>query len=192
VGFFYWATAAVCGHFSQSRGLWNLTKHIAKYLVNSTKAGIWTFSQDGAAAAVKRSVALGRAGVTWYTGGKYKGGRSMALFREHWLKFVAAATTAAFSGALTLLWRRIRREVREQATLKTGVLALLHDRLYSACQLYIQYGKIALEDLENLEHLYKGYRDLGGNGACEAMYHRVEALPTDLSSAYHEYDGQLR
>jgi hypothetical protein len=113
----------------------------------------------------------------------------MAFFREHWLKFLAGGTTAAFSGALTLLWRRIRREVREQATLKAGVLALLHDRLYQTCRSCIHRGTISLDELENLEHLYKGYRDLGGNGACAALYHRVERLPAEPPHAYAGHEG---
>ena len=98
------------------------------------------------------------------------------VLRQHWLAFFVGLTTVAFTALMRLLWGRVKREVKEQATLKSGVLALLHDRVYQACQYYIHAGSISLDDLKNLEHLFKGYHDLGGNGTCEELYGRVRKL----------------
>ena len=43
-----------------------------------------------------------------------------------------------------------------------GVLAILHDRIYQACQHYIQQGYIDASGLKNLEYLYRSYHTLGG------------------------------
>lgn len=98
------------------------------------------------------------------------------FLRQNWLVFVAGLTTSGFSAAAMMFWRRVKREINEQATLKAGVLALLHDRLYQACMHYLRIGEISTECLKNLENLYKGYRELGGNGTCEEIYKRTRAL----------------
>ena len=73
--------------------------------------------------------------------------------------------------------KKSEEESKEQALLKDGVLALLHDRIFQACQYHMQNGYIAVQDLNNLEYLYKGYRGLGGNGTGEELYKRCKSLP---------------
>lgn len=55
-------------------------------------------------------------------------------------------------------------------------LALLHDKLYYLCNKHINDGSITIDDLENLDYLYRAYRDLGGNGVCENLYNRCRDL----------------
>ena len=54
--------------------------------------------------------------------------------------------------------------------------ALLHDKLYYLCNKHINDGSITIDDLENLDYLYRAYRDLGGNGVCEKLYNRCRDL----------------
>ena len=58
-----------------------------------------------------------------------------------------------------------------------GVLAILHDRIYQACQHYLALGYIDASGLKNLEYLYKSYHTLGGNGTGTELYNRAKALP---------------
>ena len=58
-----------------------------------------------------------------------------------------------------------------------GVLAILHDRIYQACQHYIQQGYIDMAGLKNLEYLYRSYHALGGNGTGTELFNRAKALP---------------
>ena len=58
-----------------------------------------------------------------------------------------------------------------------GVLAILHDRIYQACQHYLALGYIDAAGLKNLEYLYKSYHTLGGNGTGTELYNRAKALP---------------
>lgn len=62
---------------------------------------------------------------------------------------------------------------KAQESLEIGVLALLHDRVYQACKHHIDAGEISVEDLRNLEHLYRAYAGMGGNGTCKELYERV-------------------
>lgn len=56
-------------------------------------------------------------------------------------------------------------------------VALLHDKIYQQCSNFIDSGFISLDDLENLEYLWRGYKNLGGNGTGEILYNKVKDLP---------------
>ena len=58
-----------------------------------------------------------------------------------------------------------------------GVLAILHDRIYQACQFYIAQGYVDMAGLKNVEYLYRSYHALGGNGTGTELYNRVKDLP---------------
>ena len=74
------------------------------------------------------------------------------------------------------LWKRIQAQRREDAILREGILALLHDRLYHACLSLIRQGWASLQDKNNIEHLAKPYFSLGGNGTGRDIYDRCMAL----------------
>lgn len=67
-----------------------------------------------------------------------------------------------------------KKDVKTQA-----LLALLHDRLYQACNFYIKRGWCSTEDKRNLEHLFKPYNKLGGNGTAESLYKKCLDLPIE-------------
>lgn len=77
----------------------------------------------------------------------------------------------------TTRWRQHKAQRAKIAMLQEGVLALLHDRLYQACQYYIHQGYIAVADLDNLEYMYDSYHALGGNGTGTELYNRCKNLP---------------
>lgn len=66
--------------------------------------------------------------------------------------------------AFGLLGTAVIAVVIKYKALLDGVLAILHDRIYQACQYYIKQGSIDTGGLKNLEYLYKSYHALGGNG----------------------------
>jgi len=85
------------------------------------------------------------------------------------------------SGVLAAAYRRLSKRIKEQEqerqAIKTGLLAILHDRLYQACLHYISQGWIDDDGMKNLEYLYKSYHALGGNGTGTELYNRAKALP---------------
>lgn len=60
---------------------------------------------------------------------------------------------------------------------KKMLLGLGRDRLYEKLEACLARGYTTADELENIEALYVPYRELGGNGTCERMYERVNALP---------------
>lgn len=92
---------------------------------------------------------------------------------KYWLDFLFGLLIAGMS----LAYKKLAKKVKEQEYVKDGVLALLHDRLFQAGQYYISKDKIALEELKNVEYLYNGYHNLGGNGTGTEIWERVKNLP---------------
>ena len=96
---------------------------------------------------------------------------------KYWINYLCSLVTAA----LALMYKKTAQVVKEkseaQDNLKAACLALLHDRLYQACTVYINAGEIDAAGLKNLEYLYNAYHDLGGNGTGEALFKRCLALP---------------
>jgi len=86
--------------------------------------------------------------------------------------------------------RKFQEECEEQLLIKEGVLAILHDSLYRTCQYFLQKGAISIQDLDNLEYMYKSYRKLGGNGVCEELYERCKRLNiVDFDLIRHNFDS---
>ena len=75
------------------------------------------------------------------------------------------------------LKEQIEAQEKEQAILRTGVEALLHDRLYERCTSLILRKSTTVTELKNVEYLYRPYRDLGGNGTGTKLYEAVKNLP---------------
>ena len=71
---------------------------------------------------------------------------------------------------------RQEAKILEMNAMTYGLLAMLHDKIFQSCMYFINKGSISCEELENLEYLYKGYSDLGGNGTCETLFKRVQKL----------------
>lgn len=75
-----------------------------------------------------------------------------------------------------LKFQRQKTEERFQK-IESANLALLHDKIYQQCISFLEQGWISVDDLENLEYIWKGYKGLGGNGTGEALYNKVVSLP---------------
>ncbi|MDO4285218.1 MAG: hypothetical protein Q4C60_07750 [Eubacteriales bacterium] len=103
--------------------------------------------------------------------------------KQYWLE-------ALFTGAIGLLgwWckrlaKAIKQKRAEEDAVKDGVLAILHDRLYTLANEYILAGQITLMQLKNLEYIYKSYSALGGNGTGTELWERCKDLPIAKEAA---------
>lgn len=93
--------------------------------------------------------------------------------QKYWVQEVMTVIT----GALAWLARKVQKWKQEQDLVKQGVLAILHDRLYQACQFYLKRGYCTIDDRDNLEYMFRPYKALDGNGTGEELYNRCLALP---------------
>lgn len=104
-------------------------------------------------------------------------GAIFAYVGAHWVSWVISLALAALSFMYRRLSKQLEKERNRMTAVNEGVLALLHDRLYQACQYYLKKGFCELEDRDNLEYMFKPYKALGGNGTGEELYNRCLALP---------------
>ena len=95
----------------------------------------------------------------------------------HWVSWVFAVISALLGAANRQLYRQMKAQRSKTQAINEGVLALLHDRLYQACQYYIEKGSCSIDDRDNLEYMFRPYKALGGNGTGEELYNRCLALP---------------
>lgn len=97
------------------------------------------------------------------------------------LQHIGELLFTGISGVLAAAYRRLSKRIKEQEqerqAIKTGLLAILHDRLYQACLHYISQGWIDDDGMKNIEYLYKSYHALGGNGTGTELYSRAKSLP---------------
>lgn len=96
-------------------------------------------------------------------------GRILAYVSVHWMEWAI--------GLLSIGWGYLVKKVTEYKSIKSGLLAIMHDRLYQSCRYYIKQGYIDTSGLTNLEYLYRSYHNLGGNGTGTELYNRAKALP---------------
>lgn len=99
----------------------------------------------------------------------------MAL--EYWATWLFGLISAGLLAAYRRLAKRVKADEAERKAIKEGLLAILHDRIYQACQHYIEQGWIDTSGLKNIEYLYRSYHALGGNGTGTELYTRAKSLP---------------
>ena len=84
--------------------------------------------------------------------------------------------TSAFDDAKARQEESERRQTEENKALKSGMLAILRDRLFAACFAALKQGEITADDYENIESLHQQYHALGGNHTGDTLYTRASGL----------------
>lgn len=102
------------------------------------------------------------------------------FLQNYWLELLFGSIATGITAVFSAGYRKLAHKVEEQENVKDGILAILHDRLYSICQYHLSQGAIAPNALKNVEYLYRSYHSLGGNGTGTELYTRVTKLPLDL------------
>lgn len=95
---------------------------------------------------------------------------------KYWVEFILTLITSGSAYVLKKVYSDFKKEKTEQNILKEGMVALLHNSLFRNCEQYIAKGEITVNELDNLETLYKSYHALGGNGTGTALYERCKSL----------------
>lgn len=90
---------------------------------------------------------------------------------------ITALLVPAVTGIFAWVKTRFKREKAERESLKQGVLAMLHSQLYQTCRAHIAQKWITVEDMKEVEYLYRAYSNLGGNGTGTELYERCKKLP---------------
>ena len=67
----------------------------------------------------------------------------------------------------------------EVSSMREGMLALMHDRIFTIYTECRKKGYASVEDLRNIDYLYQPYHRLGGNGTGTELFERIKAMPTE-------------
>lgn len=92
---------------------------------------------------------------------------------KYWLEFIFGLAVTG----LTFCYNKLLKKFKEQDSIKEGLIAILHDRLFQSGMYFIGKGEITITALDNIEGIYMAYHNLGGNGTGTEIYERVKELP---------------
>ncbi len=94
--------------------------------------------------------------------------------------FVLLITGVSISAIVKkyLSWKKenIKKTNMRLEILEEGQVAILHNKIYMVCLHHIEKGFVTVDDLEDLDYLFKPYKKLGGNGTAEKLYEEVQSL----------------
>ena len=98
------------------------------------------------------------------------------IIKEYGVEFLLTAISSGAAFILKKIYSDFKKESEKQKNLKFGMIALLHDLIFKNCSDYIKKGEITINELNNLEELYKSYHALGGNGTGTELFERCKDL----------------
>lgn len=106
---------------------------------------------------------------------------------KYWLEVLFSAILGLIGlGYKMLKKRQDKQEIKNQEqdmknkAIEKGVQALLRNELIRRYREYEIKKEISILDKENIEHMFKEYKNLGGNGTVEKMYEDLLELPTKI------------
>lgn len=92
---------------------------------------------------------------------------------KYWIEFLFGIIVVV----ITTMYKTLLKNVKENKALKDGMKGILHNDIIYRCKKLLIIGYVTLDDLEELEYLFKPYEELGGNGTAKKMMDRVYMLP---------------
>lgn len=99
---------------------------------------------------------------------------------EYWVQALFGILFGAICGWCGRISVIMKHRNEEHEALKSGVIAILHDRLFQICNQYLALGYIPVDDAEeimdNVKIVYDAYHSLGGNGTGTEIYNKFKKL----------------
>lgn len=95
------------------------------------------------------------------------------------LEFTSAILVAVFAsnGLWGFVQYKMQRKDKTKSDVEQGLLAILHDRIYTLAESCIKRKEITIGELDNLTCLYRPYESMGGNGTGKELYDKCTNLP---------------
>ena len=106
---------------------------------------------------------------------------------KYWLEVLFGAICTVFSFLFKKVMTRQEEEKKKREeeekrrqSLERGVQALLRNELIRRFREYKTKGEMSMLDKENMEHMFKEYFNLGGNGLMEEVHEEFLAIPIQI------------
>ena len=100
----------------------------------------------------------------------------LEFIATHWMSGLWTILLGVLTTLISKVSKRLTTVVDKYEAVEDGVLSILHDRLQQACVYHLKVGYISVDDLGNLETMFKAYTKLGGNGTVKKLYERCQEL----------------
>lgn len=93
-------------------------------------------------------------------------------------QIISALGIPSLAGAILLsIFNFVKSKHSSNELIRNGVIAILHNKIYTLGKQYIEREYVTIEDMKDFEYLYNAYHALGGNGTGTEIYERVKNLP---------------
>lgn len=99
---------------------------------------------------------------------------------KYWLEFLFGIVGAFIISRLKKLKNKQEEQDHKNKAIENGVQALLRNELIRRYREYESKGEMSILDKENIEHMFKEYENLGGNGTVKQMYDELLELPIKI------------
>lgn len=99
---------------------------------------------------------------------------------KYWLEVLLGVVCSIFGYCIRHIFKKFKTQTDRQKAVEQGVQALLRNELIRRYREYESKKEISILDMENIEHMFKEYTNLGGNGTVAKMYEELLELPTKI------------
>lgn len=83
-------------------------------------------------------------------------------------------------GTTGFLTTKLKANKRKDIAIEQGVQALLRNELIRRYREYKTKGEMTILDRENIEAMFKQYKNLGGNGTVKELMNELLEVPTKV------------
>lgn len=98
----------------------------------------------------------------------------MNFLEEHWIVILSLAIEC---GILKYVSKFLKDYRTREAARDKAIRSLLRTEIITICNKAEEKGYLPIYNLENVNDMYKAYKELGGNGAITDLYTQVKGYP---------------
>lgn len=96
---------------------------------------------------------------------------------EYWLVAVMGGVLYLFKKYMKDLDAKFDKFIMENTAMKSGIQAVLRDRIIQSHKYLIDKGIANVEDRDNIFNMYEQYHQLGANGVIDGLMDDICELP---------------
>jgi 5'-deoxynucleotidase YfbR-like HD superfamily hydrolase len=87
---------------------------------------------------------------------------------------------ASLGAGIGFLSSKLKKNKAKEKAIEEGVQALLRNELVREYREYKAKGELSILDKDNIEAMFKQYKNLGGNGTVKHLVEEILELPTKI------------
>lgn len=97
----------------------------------------------------------------------------MEFIVKYWVEWLFGLIIAGMG----VIYKQLKSNINQNKAVKDGIKGILYNEIIYRCKKILIIGYVTPDDLEELEYLFKPYKELQGNGTAEKLINRVYQLP---------------